>query len=89
MEISLKRAASRSRPSVYRQIAEHIRLEVGTAVVTLRSLLREGQFPFRRGSHCSYCPYTLACRQRHPASAHRVREAEPYRRYYAMAEPRR
>ena len=75
--------------SLKEEEVEHIRLEVGTAVVTLRSLLREGQFPFRRGSHCNYCPYTLACRQRHPASARRVREAEPYRRYYAMAEPRR
>ena len=28
MEISLERATSRSGPSVYRQIADHIRLEV-------------------------------------------------------------
>ncbi|MEE8556393.1 MAG: PD-(D/E)XK nuclease family protein [Myxococcota bacterium] len=75
--------------SLKEEEVEHIRLEVGTAVGTLRSLLQQGQFPFRRGAHCSYCPYTLACRQQHPASARRVREAEPYRRYFAMAETRR
>jgi hypothetical protein len=41
---------------------------------TLRELLllyRRGAFPFHADRHCTWCPYTAACRRNHPPSKER------------------
>jgi ATP-dependent helicase/DNAse subunit B len=65
---------------------DRIRAAIARPVDTLQTILLQGRFPFRSGDHCRYCSYRLACRQSHPASDARVRAAEEFRGYYAIAE---
>ena len=49
---------------------------------TLLGLVEQGLFPFRRDTHCNWCPYDLACRRTHPPSEERALhdgEVEAYR----------
>ena len=57
-------------------VAEGFRETLGE----LLTLLREGQFPFHDDHHCTWCPFTDACRRHHPPSVERQRASAAGRR---------
>ena len=52
----------------------------------LLELVREGRFPFRRGTHCEWCAWEQACRRTHPPTQDRQELARDTADYLLLSK---